>query len=580
MSKLPAAKPKAVAKKPPAVKPKQAVKKPKQAVKKPPAVKPKAVAKILTTAKPRPVAKKPPAVKPKQAVKKPPAAKPRPVAKKAIKQYGFGLTEDKLLKEEDKKIISSFISYKKKLFGYSGNEENKYKDKIKDYISDVLTLTGLINGKLKELNVKQKIILSLNFDKPDSNGLISDFNYLFTYDKIVNGMKILLQSINVKLNGIEIQKDDASEQNVKKSGIHRAVLKPLPPVLSDLKPSGSVCSQILTPMQSANDSTCWFMANIVSMFYSQRSRKILMDALNNWHIKEELFTLFESLLKDRYLKTMNSNDNEKSRDDFIKILNNLYIYDPKSFPYDIGKHSGFMPEYYIGKLYGLFDIDYKVFHYNKNTEFLFYSFLNMEIDNVEYETDKDKKKINVFYRDNDFNYYNNKVMETPKILIVVVRYMDDKMFKQIYPNTIIKDDDDTKKAITSMEEIIKYRGVDYHLDSVILQNWNYVELGHKGHAIVGLTCNEKKYVYNGWKKKDGNGACELMQHDWEIKGDAEGGDVCINNNNCSMDKIDTKDKIFQHNKFCFNFRKGKRILIYVRDDDNPSNTSKKQSQKP
>jgi hypothetical protein len=166
-------------------------------------------------------------------------------------------------------------------------------------------------------------------------------------------------------------------------------------------------------------------------------------------------------------------------------------------------------------------------------------------------------------------------MNAPKILIVAVNEYNDFRIKELYKYTTIsdKDNDTTKKEITSMEEIIKYRGSKYHLDSVILQNWN--DSDETGHAIVGITCNENKYVYNGWKKRGGNDACDLMPHNWEIKGDAEKGDVCINNTNCTMDTNLQYDK-----RFCFNFKKGKRVLIYVRNDDNPSNTSKKQSQKP
>jgi hypothetical protein len=36
-----------------------------------------------------------------------------------------------------------------------------------------------------------------------------------------------------------------------------------------------ICSRILTPKQVG--PICWFMATFVAMFYSQRSRKILLE---------------------------------------------------------------------------------------------------------------------------------------------------------------------------------------------------------------------------------------------------------------------------------------------------------------
>ena len=43
-------------------------------------------------------------------------------------------------------------------------------------------------------------------------------------------------------------------------------------------PTSSTCSRILTPKQVG--PICWFMATFVAMFYSQRSRKLLLEASN------------------------------------------------------------------------------------------------------------------------------------------------------------------------------------------------------------------------------------------------------------------------------------------------------------
>ena len=43
-------------------------------------------------------------------------------------------------------------------------------------------------------------------------------------------------------------------------------------------PKTSTCSRILTPKQVG--PICWFMATFVAMFYSQRSRKLLLEASN------------------------------------------------------------------------------------------------------------------------------------------------------------------------------------------------------------------------------------------------------------------------------------------------------------
>ena len=47
-----------------------------------------------------------------------------------------------------------------------------------------------------------------------------------------------------------------------------------------------------------------------------------------------------------------------------------------------------------------------------------------------------------------------------------------------------------------MKEQIFFKGVEYNLDAVLLANWN---IGI-GHAIAGITCKKKKYIYNGWTR--------------------------------------------------------------------------------
>ena len=82
-----------------------------------------------------------------------------------------------------------------------------------------------------------------------------------------------------------------------------------------------VCSRILTPKQVG--PICWFMATFVAMFYSQRNRKVLLNASKRWDKKDKLFTLLKQVLDDKYLKSDNEKeDYEKFSDDtFGNILN-------------------------------------------------------------------------------------------------------------------------------------------------------------------------------------------------------------------------------------------------------------------
>lgn len=219
-----------------------------------------------------------------------------------------------------------------------------------------------------------------------------------------------------------------------------------------------------------------------------------------------------------------------SDDTFIKVLQYLNEHDPKSFPYNPETTSGgFKSENYIGKLYKLLGVDYRIYNYNMPFYHQLYSDLNDKL--------------------------LGEYIDDPKILIIVRRKND-----TIIPEEI------TKEGLKSMREKIIYNGKNYTLDSVILVNRNQDKVNKIGHTIAGITCKGKKYIYNGWTRVNMNPdmnttiriPCELMEYDWNtIKDD----DFCLNRKDCIPDFLGIELK-----RLCFNFSEGKRILVYVRKD--------------
>ena len=345
-------------------------------------------------------------------------------------------------------------------------------------------------------------------------------------------------------------------------------------------PLNDTCSRILTPKQVG--PICWFMATFVAMFYSQRSRKILLEASKQWDIKKKGFTIFSDnrvklfkllkhILDDKYLKveSRESKDYKKFSDNtFGNVLTLLNKVNNKLFPYIPNKVSGFNAEYYIGKLYKLLNVDYIVYDYNVLDNFLTFSYLNEEFDNNIIYTIV-KKKINTSIIPNRTFKYIEKNIKPPPILMVIVRNNKEytTFYKKTFPNNTIQGT--TKKELKSMREQIFFKGVEYNLDSVILSNWNINK--YNGHAIAGITCKKNKYVYNGWTRTSMDPVmlyknitrkipCELMKYDWNIKNN---GDFCLNTAKCIPDVL--RDKLGKKD-MCFNFSKGRRILIYVRKD--------------
>jgi hypothetical protein len=307
------------------------------------------------------------------------------------------------------------------------------------------------------------------------------------------------------------------------------------------------------------------------MFYSQRSRRLLLKASSDWE-KKKLFTLLKHVLDDKYLKTESreSEDYRKFSDDtFRKILSLLYKENSNAFPYNPKTiDDGYIPELYIGKLYNLLNIDYKMFSYNVNDDILLYSHLNEEFKR-EYEI------LNgipfLITRKNLTHTYIEENMEAPQVLMVLLRRdFTGFHYRDLYPNAVIKDGD-TKKNISTLNEQIYYLGVEYNLDSVVLENWNEQGIGF--HAIAGITCKTNKFVYNGWTRTSMDPLiankeitrkipCELMPYDWNIK---KHYDFCLNTKQCIPEIYKTRFEAMNAD-LCFNFSKGKRILVYVRKD--------------
>ena len=341
-----------------------------------------------------------------------------------------------------------------------------------------------------------------------------------------------------------------------------------------------ICSRILTPKQVG--PICWFMAPFVAMFYSQRSRKILLNASKTWNTTKELFTLLKHVLDDKYLKTASreSEDYKKFSDNtFGKILSLLYKENSKVFPYNKKTvDGGFTPINYIGKLYKLLNVDYKIYEYKRSVLYnnLYYSYMNEEFDNLIYnnvnrlieETITPNKEFK--YSDIEEKYKKQEI-NTPQVLIINVSSYDIALTESTYfskfPHAKVNYGT-TKSELTSMSEKITYHGSEYKLDSVILSNYN-IRKNH-GHAIAGITCKSKKYIYNGWTRTSmdpvmantritRNIPCELMPYNWNIQKD---NDFCLNTKKCIPDII----KEFNDDKLCFNFDTGNRILIYIRKD--------------
>jgi hypothetical protein len=353
------------------------------------------------------------------------------------------------------------------------------------------------------------------------------------------------------------------------------------------------CSKVLTINQLG--PSCWFLATFMAMFYSQRSRKLLIEASKHWDERIEIFRILKHILLYKYMKTHDVKEDYKYFD-IIKaesILSILNKHDKNTFEFDPTKKEGYFIQSYVSKLYKFLNVDSLMLELVDSDKIVYSAFNhynNPNLNGVKVEV-----KFPSFIKEQ-----LSKKYKTPSIILLAINdinHPDTAAIKKFYDNSKQYYLTDKKNVanLCSLNDKIYYNGEEYTLDSVILSNWNTesYQLKNVGHAICGITCKNERYVYNGWTRytldpniikgdseKNQNTyvhlPCELMKLNWSVK---TSHDFCLNTAKCIPDNTN----ISSVRDLCFSFNKGKRILIYVKknmasktsnDDDTDTEYSK------
>jgi hypothetical protein len=304
--------------------------------------------------------------------------------------------------------------------------------------------------------------------------------------------------------------------------------------------------------------TCWFNALLMATLYSQRSRKLILSKSDEWDIRIKIFKVFRHILKHKYVKSKYPERDFKFFDEVRpeNILQMLYRFNKNEFMFN-KYNRGFATEGYISQFYRLLGVSCMMLL--KSNDTIMYDPYN-HIKSVKFL--KKRGFITSFELKNPSiiqSYLNN----IPDVLLVRIKNGDNIIRDYISNNST------NNNNINSLENIIVYNNIEYELDSVILSNWNQTP---SGHSIAGITCKNKRYVYNGWtinsidpalKSKSGLSKipCELMDFEWDLKKDDQ---FCINAKQCKLDKIFNNVP----ERTCFSFNKGKRILVYIKKNVN------------
>ncbi len=323
--------------------------------------------------------------------------------------------------------------------------------------------------------------------------------------------------------------------------------------------------------------TCWFNAILMSCFYSQEMRKLMIKQSKTWAKNDNLFKFLKTILKNSYDVKEKKNlilfHKIKPEKLLLQILNK---YDKNLLKYLIKENYRWFHSYIslFLKYLGVNVLDITYINNNK----ILLNFLKIIND---YNITNDITEITKIDYNLEFEEIKNKIINIPDVLLLNTYSLH---YEQVYNYLLtinnefniynIKNYNLNKQhfqELLDFKDTIIFQGFTYKLDSVLLANYNIFK-----HSIAGITCNNNRYVYNGWNSKiedvsflkNGNSIpCSLMRYDWNLNEDNE---FCLNQKECKLDNItDVKD-------LCFSFNKGKRTLVYVKvNEENVSSSSLK-----
>jgi len=314
--------------------------------------------------------------------------------------------------------------------------------------------------------------------------------------------------------------------------------------------------------------TCWFNVILMSCFYSQRMRKLMINKISKtWKKESTFYKLLKTILKKNY------NENKEIIKLFNKIkpelllLKFLFENDKELLEYYKNNKKGIgCGGYiiYISKFLKKLNakvLDITVLKNNKYLLNINDIYIKSYINNNNEIIIEDKKK--------EIEEINKIISNIPDILIINFekKNYNDKLEIFNSENYNIKLD---KENINNCNEYINFKGYKYKLDNIILSNYNKT-YNNINHVISGITCNNKKYIYNGWQKNTNSifnkyiliEPCKLQEFDWNIN---RSEIFVIKPYECKLIKY--KYLIELKEKYAYSFNLSNKLLIYVRENKN------------
>jgi hypothetical protein len=306
----------------------------------------------------------------------------------------------------------------------------------------------------------------------------------------------------------------------------------------------------------------------MALFYSQGMRKVLMSKTKQWDMSPKLRKVFTDILKRRYKSAVMKQHaylffKVMSPEEILRIL---HEESPETFNFNPYKRIGYINVTYVPRLLTMFCV--KTLHLDavvkgKTLQLylsVVYAGLNLKTVTHKKPTKKRLRYVRV--------YEDKKVdVDVSDTDVVVIKFFDPvvRVTKEnLFAELPLADFESSDSLILA--------GREYVHDNMLLSNFN-MNMCAKGHDIAGVTCENERFLYNGWTRSTIDPAlkaikadtaianasalpCELMPFDWVQNRD----DFCLDTAACGLRKAGPRD---QKRKLCFNISKGNITFMLV-----------------
>ena len=345
------------------------------------------------------------------------------------------------------------------------------------------------------------------------------------------------------------------------------------------------CSSVTTIPQFTG--TCWFNALLMALLYSDKTRVFFQNNLRKLRTtsktRRKIISMFSHILTRHYYRV-----HQSTMDVFSttlkpeRILKQLHNANKQLFYFNPNTIEGHHVNLYLIQLMKYFKMNDRVL-YCKSTKSSLRN-LYVTLDNYERYITMNNQ-FNAGYR----TIYKNTGLYK-RALREIVRNINydniDVLFVQMSDrqNRNINNIDCLPDGLIlsgKISETISLGGHTYVVDSLMLSSLRVINGNNNvpGHSIAGVTCNGKRYLYNGWIRDTQNNAmtstqqrrnadpCMLMKFDWFNNK----YDFCLNTRNCNLTPVNkTKLSKMLRRVVCFNVRDSHRIYVYVKTKKNVS----------